>query len=817
MFKIDPIAKDYREAGALCSAVNLFGFVDDQAFLTKSGDVGLVLAIEGVDYECLDGATIDNLTQRLTAALRVFDEKCRVYQYLFKRNQAHIPHNNYANAVVNAAIQNRIEYLEDKASSLYDLQICYVVLFEGFRYKASLVKSLAKLVSRPAEAARELRSLLSSPKQTSVLGGELERSLSALYAKVRSFVGQVGDFVAVRTQPKDEAFRVLKQVLNFSPLKLENARLRHDTFLDYYLAESHLECHSGFLRVDDYYVKVLTLKEPSAQTFPLIFKRLLEVEASYFLCSEWQKQDPAKSRALIHSRRRHFHNTKRSLASYASSSDVPERADEVLIDESKEAQVRDLGQALTELEIKGNYFGWYSLTVVIYDRDLAKVETACADFYKIFSMHDAELYEEKYNLFNAYLATVPGNYAFNLRSMLILNTNYADYAFLFTLHSGHQVNGHLRQEYLAVLETNHRTPFYLNLHCKDTAHTVILGRTGSGKSFLLNFLITNLQKYAPYTFIFDLGGSFGNLTHLFGGTYVKVGRSGGDFKINPFCLPKTKANLDFLALFVELLASNHGEERLTSQDQRELYEQIDNLYSVEPELRTLGVLANMLPRGLSLKLQKWTANGQFGYLFDNAEDTVSFSRFQCFDFQGMEQYPQILEPLLFYILHRANHVITDTEITHIFKAFFIDEAWTFFRNPRIKDYIVEALKTWRKQNAAMILSTQSLDELRKSGIVDVIIETCATKIFLANPDMDRELYQDQFHLNETEIECVSSLIPKRQFLIKNHEIAKIANLEVDAKSYWLYTNDPFDNRKRADAFAKYGFAEGLEVLARADR
>jgi type IV secretory pathway VirB4 component len=117
----------------------------------------------------------------------------------------------------------------------------------------------------------------------------------------------------------------------------------------------------------------------------------------------------------------------------------------------------------------------------------------------------------------------------------------------------------------------------------------------------------------------------------------------------------------------------------------------------------------------------------------------------------------------------------------------------------------------------MILSTQSLDELRKSGIVDVIIETCATKIFLANPDMDRELYQDQFHLNETEIECVSSLIPKRQFLIKNHEIAKIANLEVDAKSYWLYTNDPFDNRKRADAFAKYGFAEGLEVLARADR
>jgi type IV secretion system protein VirB4 len=173
--------------------------------------------------------------------------------------------------------------------------------------------------------------------------------------------------------------------------------------------------------------------------------------------------------------------------------------------------------------------------------------------------------------------------------------------------------------------------------------------------------------------------------------------------------------------------------------------------------------------------------------------------------------------LLFYILHRASHLITDPDITQTFKAFFIDEAWRFFGNPRIKSYVVEALKTWRKQNAAMILSTQSLDELRRSDILDVIIETCATKIFLANPDMDRELYKNQFHLNDTEIGLISTLIPKRQFLIKNHEIAKVANLEVDPRSYWLYTNDPFDNRKRAEAFAMYGFEKGIEVLAEARR
>jgi type IV secretion system protein TrbE len=813
MFRLAQITTDYAEAPALCSQINLFGFVDEEIFLTKSGDVGIVLEMSGVDYECLESNTVENLTRRLTAAFRIFDEKCRVYQYLFKRNRKDIPFKTYRNPVVNAAIQNRMAFLGAKAESVYSFEIYYVVLLQGFRRETSIAASLAKFSSEPRKALSDLLALLSTGKQILLLDGELERARASLRARARSFLLQVGDFVEGRTLPKEEAFRVLKRILNFTPFKIENAKLKHDTFLDYYLSESHLECHRGFLRLDNYYVKVLTLKEPSAETFPLILKKLLEVQANYFICSEWVKQDAARSRGLIHSRRRHFHNTKRSLASYVSASDHPQGGDDVLVDESKEAQIHDLGEALKELEIKGNYFGNYSLTVVIYDEELAKVESASADFYKAFSVQDAQLYEEKYNLFNAYLATVPGNYAFNLRSMLILNTNYADYSFLFTLHSGHKINAHLNEEYLAVLETNHRTPYYLNLHSKDTAHSVILGRTGSGKSFLLNFLITNLQKYDPYTFIFDLGGSFESLTRLFDGTYVKVGRETAGFKINPFCLPRTKPNLDFLTLFVRILVESSGSDPLSPGEERELYQQIESLHCVDPELRTLGVLANTLPRSLASKLQKWTADGQFGFLFDNAEDTVSFSRFQCFDFQGMEQYPEILEPLLFYILHRANQVITSKEITHIFKAFFIDEAWTFFRNPRIKGYIVEALKTWRKQNAAMILSTQSLDELRKSDIADVIIETCATKIFLANPDMDRGLYRNQFHLNETEIDLIASLIPKRQFLIKNHEIAKVLNLEVDPKSYWLYTNDPFDNRKRAEAFAKHGFEKGLEILA----
>ena len=464
----------------------------------------------------------------------------------------------------------------------------------------------------------------------------------------------------------------------------------------------------------------------------------------------------------------------------------------------------------------GTHFGQFSLTVVIYDLDLAKVDRACADFYKVFrSVHDAQALRRKIPIpvERFFLPQFPETMSSNLRSLYLLNTNYADFSFLFTLHCGEPLNSHLRQEYLAVLETNHHTPYFLNLHYRDVAHTMILGRTGAGKSFLLNFLITNLQKYSPYTFIFDLGGSFESLTQLFGGSYVRVGLESEGFKINPFSLPPTKENLDFLALFLKVLIQGQRAGELDPATERELFHQVENLYAVDPALRTLGVLANTLGHDISSRLSKWTRGGQFGFLFDNAEDTISFSRFQCFDFQRMSQYPELLEPLLFYILHRVNAVIADRQITSVFKSFFIDEAWVFLKNPAIQRYIVEALKTWRKHNAAMVLSTQSLDELKRSDILDVIIESCATKIFLANPDMDRDLYRRQFHLNDNEVELIAGLIPKQQFLIKTPELAKVANLNVDAKSYWLYTNDPYDNKKRKEAFEQYGFEKGLEILA----
>src|SRR5436305_15187284 len=112
MLRLKRIFKNYDETGSLNERVNLYGFVGPEVFLTKSGDLGVILEVRGVDYECLDGASVDALTKRLESALRLFDENYRIYQYLFKRNDPKIPHKLYGTPVVDAAIANRMAYLQ---------------------------------------------------------------------------------------------------------------------------------------------------------------------------------------------------------------------------------------------------------------------------------------------------------------------------------------------------------------------------------------------------------------------------------------------------------------------------------------------------------------------------------------------------------------------------------------------------------------------------------------------------------------------------------------------------------------------------------
>ena len=226
---------------------------------------------------------------------------------------------------------------------------------------------------------------------------------------------------------------------------------------------------------------------------------------------------------------------------------------------------------------------------------------------------------------------------------------------------------------------------------------------------------------------------------------------------------------------------------MSRADDQALFEQLETIYALDPEQRRLFTLANILPRALAQQLQRWVQGGQYARLFDHVEDTVTLAAFQTVDFEGLDTVPLVLEPLLFYLLHRATATILDPALASTLKVFVLDEAWRFLRDPTIRAYVTEALKTWRKKNACVLMATQSSEDLERSELLRVAIESRPTHVFLANPHIDQAVYQDLFHLNEAEAARIATLVPRQQVLLKQPHVAKVLSIHVDPISAALFS------------------------------
>src|SRR5665213_4289419 len=260
MLKVEHITKDWKEAGPLQAHINLYGFWDEHCFLTKTGDLGTALRIGGIDYESLDHAGRDYAVKRLEAAFRSLDDKTRLYQILFKRNRPAIPFAEYENPLVRAAVEQRSAFLQSKADRLYSIEIFWVVMIDGSYQKTGLLHALSQLSKSPRKGIRELKTLLSGQQHRTLLYQQIERDRLLLRQKVQSLSGQLSDLTTVELLGAEKTFRLDRRLVNFRPSKIDAAPLAGARHLDWQVCDSELEAHRGYLRMDDDYVRVLTLK-----------------------------------------------------------------------------------------------------------------------------------------------------------------------------------------------------------------------------------------------------------------------------------------------------------------------------------------------------------------------------------------------------------------------------------------------------------------------------------------------------------------------------------------------------------------------------
>ena len=98
--------------------------------------------------------------------------------------------------------------------------------------------------------------------------------------------------------------------------------------------------------------------------------------------------------------------------------------------------------------------------------------------------------------------------------------------------------------------------------------------------------------------------------------------------------------------------------------------------------------------------------------------------------------------------------------------FLLDEAWLFIRNETIRNYIVQAQKTWRKHQRRHD-SRHAVDQ-GTAGIGHVAdrLRELPDQDLPRQPGDGPRGVREAFHLNDTELDLIAGLVPPGQMLIR---------------------------------------------------
>jgi type IV secretion system protein VirB4 len=452
--------------------------------------------------------------------------------------------------------------------------------------------------------------------------------------------------------------------------------------------------------------------------------------------------------------------------------------DALLMSSQADAAIADASSALV-------VFGYYTPVIVLMDPDRATLTENARLIVREIQREGFAARIETVNTMEAWLGSLPGYPVPNVRRPLIHTANLADMLPLAGVWTGREENPcpfyPQPSPPLLYAATAGATPFRVNLHVGDVGHTLVFGPTGAGKSTLLCTVALQALRYRNATICaFDKGRSMWAVTHACGGRHYDIASEGGGPAFCPLSVLESEADLawaeDWIAGCFELQSG-----RPPAPAEREAIHRAMLLLRSANDRTLTHFVAHVQDETIRAALRYYTLEGVLGQLLDAEEDGLADAHLVVFEIEElMALKEQAAIPVLLYLFRRFERSLKGQPA-----YLLLDEAWVMLGHPVFRAKIREWLKELRKANCAVVLATQSLSDAARSGILDVLLESCPTKIFMPNEEAatggtpqhpgPRDLYE-AMGLNETQIEIIRSATKKRHYYLVSPEGRRLFDL-----------------------------------------
>jgi type IV secretion system protein VirB4 len=640
---------------------------------------------------------LDSRMRSIEGALRGLPAGSCLYQYTRVISGFHLPRQaKYASPATEVFASDRLTFLEETAGfRRIDLHWC--------------------LALEPSKATAFECKPQENAADTSRMLADLEKTATILQ-------NHLGGTLGLRLLGKSETFHFFSYLFNLEEWA-ERDYLRSDIGVDRQIVKSPVAWHSDYLQVGKRRVQMFSLMTPPEASRPCLFSGLLTLDCDSVLCSTWRVKSTSAVRGEIDAQEKFISFFKVGMLTRVMSGRDTASLETGAGAKAANNSIDDLSEVIRSLDKKAQ--GEYSLRLLLAARSPEQLRDTTPAVHRVFVDARAQVLEEALGNLSGFYAMFPGNHKFNVFPLWLAEDHHARLSSVFAPHLGHPHSEDLDAEYLNIFETCTRTPFFQDVYVDGVRVMLIIGPTGTGKSVHGNQLIALEQKYRGFTYIFDIGGSYESVVELYGGRVDRVGKDGP--RVSLFALDPTESNHTFLYQFIKLLLTKSGAE-LEPEDDDGIHAAVQNIYLLDPENRRLSNL--FLPKKLDRYLSKWVGKGVYHAIFDNVEDSLSLSRLQCFDFQGVnnEQYADLVEPLMVWLLRRINDVLYDPANLGVPKHIMIEELFSSMKNKQLLEGALASIKTVRKNLGGVTMIGQSADDLGANA--DSIVNSCTAFLLL---------------------------------------------------------------------------------------
>lgn len=343
----------------------------------------------------------------------------------------------------------------------------------------------------------------------------------------------------------------------------------------------------------------------------------------------------------------------------------------------------------------------------------------------------------------------------------------------------------------------------------DNHNSVILARSGTGKSYLAKLEILRSLLVGIEVFVIDPEDEYARLCEAVGGTRIRLGTPHG--RINPFDLgEEDEQAFTNRALFVHtLMAAMVGE--LTPGESSALdrailaaYRQAGITRDPDTWKRDAPVLAdlaaalediaadpglgagpNAAARALADKLKPYVS-GSHAVLFDGSATATVGGHLSVV---SLKELPDEVRPVgVLLALDAVWRTVTNPSDRRP-RMVCVDEAWLLLQDPAAARHLARLAKAGRKHWAGLTLVTQDVGDVLATALGRAVVANCASQILLTQAPQNLDAVVEAFHLSQGEQHLVGAA-PRGSALLVAGDQRVAFHAVASAQEHALITSDP---------------------------